>query len=272
MKKGRLPANLLPLQSGVGNVANAVMADLEHGHFENLTAYTEVLQDGMLSLIKSGKLVMASATAVSLSNAATKEFLDNIDFYRDRIVLRPQEISNHPEVIRRLGIIAMNGMIEADIYGNVNSTHIGGSSIMNGIGGSGDFARNAYISMFMTPSVAKGGAISCIVPMVSHVDHTETRRPGDRHRAGPRRSARPQPEEPGEGGDRELRPPDLQTGARRILRSGDAPLDRPAYAPPSRRGLFFPVRLAGGESGAGSECDARPVTASDLRVPGADAT
>lgn len=173
VKKGRLPANLLPLQSGVGNVANAVMADLEHGHFENLTAYTEVLQDGMLHLIKSGKLTMASATALSLSEEATKEFLDNIDFYRDRIILRPQEISNHPEVIRRLGIIAMNGMIEADIYGNVNSTHIMGTSIMNGIGGSGDFARNAYISFFMTPSVAKGGAISCIVPMVSHVDHTE---------------------------------------------------------------------------------------------------
>jgi succinyl-CoA:acetate CoA-transferase len=88
-------------------------------------------------------------------------------------VLRPQEISNHPEVIRRLGIIAMNGLIEADIYGNVNSTHINGTSIMNGIGGSGDFARNAYLSFFMTPSTAKGGAISCIVPMVSHADHTE---------------------------------------------------------------------------------------------------
>jgi succinyl-CoA:acetate CoA-transferase len=173
VKMGRLPENLLPLQSGVGNVANAVMADLEHGPFENLTAYTEVLQDGMLSLIKSGKLTMASATALSLSEEATKEFLDNIDFYRERIVLRPQEISNHPEVIRRLGVIAMNGMIEADIYGNVNSTHIMGTSIMNGIGGSGDFARNAYISFFMTPSVAKNGAISCIVPMVSHVDHTE---------------------------------------------------------------------------------------------------
>ena len=67
----------------------------------------------------------------------------------------------------------MNGMIEADIYGNVNSTHIMGSRIQNGIGGSGDFARNAYISMFLTPSTAQGGAISCIVPMVSHVDHTE---------------------------------------------------------------------------------------------------
>ncbi|MEO7200926.1 MAG: acetyl-CoA hydrolase/transferase C-terminal domain-containing protein, partial [Dokdonella sp.] len=93
--------------------------------------------------------------------------------YRERIVLRPQEISNHPEIIRRLGCIAMNGMIEADIYGNVNSTHIAGSRIMNGIGGSGDFARNSYLSVFMSPSTAKDGAISAIVPMVSHVDHTE---------------------------------------------------------------------------------------------------
>jgi succinyl-CoA:acetate CoA-transferase len=76
-------------------------------------------------------------------------------------------------VIRRLGVIAMNGMIEADIYGNVNSTHIRGTSIMNGIGGSGDFARNAYLSIFMTPSTAKNGLISCIVPMATHVDHTE---------------------------------------------------------------------------------------------------
>jgi succinyl-CoA:acetate CoA-transferase len=173
VKQGRLPDNLLPLQSGVGNVANAVMAGLETGPFENMTAYTEVLQDGMLHLIKKGKLSCASATALSLSPAGYEEFIRDIDFYRERIVFRPQEISNHPEVIRRLGVIAMNGLIEADIYGNVNSTHIMGTSIMNGIGGSGDFARNAYLSFFMTPSAAKGGKISCIVPMASHVDHTE---------------------------------------------------------------------------------------------------
>ena len=171
--KGRLPPNLLPLQSGVGNIANAVLSGLNTGPFDNLTGYTEVLQDGMLEMLKSGKLTMASATALSLSPAGMEEFLSNLDFYRQRIVLRPQEISNHPEVIRRLGIISMNGMIEADLYGNVNSTHIMGTRIMNGIGGSGDFARNAYLSIFMTPSTAKGGAISCIVPMVSHVDHTE---------------------------------------------------------------------------------------------------
>ena len=173
VKLGRLPANLLPLQSGVGNIANAVLAGLNQGPFENLTAYTEVLQDGMLDMLRSGKLASASATALSLSPAALEDFTRNIDFYRQRIVLRPQEISNHPELVRRLGVIAMNAMIEADIYGNVNSTHIMGTSIMNGIGGSGDFARNGYLSFFMTPSVAKGGAISCIVPMASHVDHTE---------------------------------------------------------------------------------------------------
>lgn len=171
--KGRLPKNLLPLQSGVGNIANAVLDGLNDGPFEGLTAYTEVLQDGMLELIKSGKLTCASATAFSLSPDALTELNADLARYRDRIILRPQEISNHPEVIRRLGVIAMNGMLEADIYGNVNSTHLMGSQIMNGIGGSGDFARNAYISIFMTPSVAKGGAISCLVPMVSHVDHTK---------------------------------------------------------------------------------------------------
>lgn len=173
VKKGRLPANLLPLQSGVGNIANAVMAGLNQGPFDNLSAYTEVLQDGMLEMIKSGKLACASATAFSLSSGALAELNADLERYRDQIILRPQEISNHPEVIRRLGVIAMNGMIEADIYGNVNSTHVMGTRIMNGIGGSGDFARNAFISIFMTPSQAKNGEISCIVPMASHVDHTE---------------------------------------------------------------------------------------------------
>ncbi|HEY8821386.1 MAG TPA: acetyl-CoA hydrolase/transferase family protein [Dermatophilaceae bacterium] len=173
VKMGRLPETLLPLQSGVGNIANAVLMGLDEGPFRPLTAYTEVIQDGMLQMLKSGTLSMVSATAFSLSDAAMADLCENIADYKHRIILRPQEISNHPEVIRRLGCLSMNGMIEADLYGNVNSTHLMGSSIVNGIGGSGDFARNAYISFFVTPATAKGGAISCVVPMVSHVDHTE---------------------------------------------------------------------------------------------------
>ncbi len=173
VKQGRMSRELLPIQSGVGNIANAVLSGLDEGPFRPLTAYSEVIQDGMLDLLRDGTLSFASASAFGLSPDGASDLRDNIAEYRHKILLRSQEISNHPEVSRRLGCLAMNGMIEADIYGNVNSTHVMGSSIQNGIGGSGDFARNAFISFFLTPSVAKGGAISCIVPMVSHVDHTE---------------------------------------------------------------------------------------------------
>lgn len=173
VQAGRLPPELLPLQSGVGNIPNAVLEALDKGPYKNLTAYTEVIQDGMLKMLKSGTLAMASATAFSLSPDGMEEFDRHIELYREKIILRPQDISNHPEIARRLGVIAMNGMIEVDLYGNVNSTHIMGTRMMNGIGGSGDFTRNGYLSIFMSPSIAKDGLISSIVPMVSHVDHTE---------------------------------------------------------------------------------------------------
>ncbi|KAF1705699.1 acetyl-CoA hydrolase/transferase family protein [Pseudoxanthomonas suwonensis] len=173
IRAGRLGEQLLPLQSGVGNIANAVLAGLHEGGFRGLTAFTEVIQDGMLDLIGNGTIDMASATSFSLSPEGVEEFARNIDLYREKIVLRPQEISNHAELVRRLGVIGMNGMVEADLYGNVNSTHVCGTSIINGIGGSGDFARNGFMSCFLSPSTAKNGAISAFVPMVSHVDHTE---------------------------------------------------------------------------------------------------
>lgn len=168
----RLPKSFT-IQSGFGSVANAVLYGLDTDEFDKINMYTEVVQDGALDLILKGRIHTASATSLSLSKAGRKRFYDNLDVLKDRIVIRPQDISNNCGVIRRLGVIAMNTAIEADIYGNVNSTHIMGSSMMNGIGGSGDFARNGALTIFMTPSTAKGGVISSIVPMVSHVDHTE---------------------------------------------------------------------------------------------------
>ncbi|HKM28179.1 MAG TPA: acetyl-CoA hydrolase/transferase family protein [Anaerovoracaceae bacterium] len=170
---GRLTNSLLPLQSGVGSVANAVLYGLCESEFENLTCYTEVVQDSMMELLRCGKATIASTTSLTPSPEAQEQFEKEIDFFKDKIIFRPEEISNNPEVIRRLGVIAMNTALEVDIYGNVNSTHVMGSKMMNGIGGSGDFARNGSITIFTTASLAKNGDISSIVPMVSHVDHTE---------------------------------------------------------------------------------------------------
>lgn len=172
-KAGRLPAQLPPLQSGVGSVANAVLAGLKDSDFENINIYSEVLQDAVFDLMDAGKVACASGTSLTISPAKREEFYAKFPAYRDKIVLRPQEISNSPEVIRRLGVIAVNTVIEADIYGNTNSSHIGGSRLMNGLGGSGDFGTNAGLSIYITPATAKKGTVSSIVPFVTHVDHTE---------------------------------------------------------------------------------------------------
>ena len=171
--RGRLGPSLLPIQAGIGTIANAVMSGFIDSPFAHLTMYSEVLQDSTFDLFDAGKLDFASGSSITLSAARGAQVFGDIDRYKARLVLRPQEVSNHPEVVRRLGIIAINTALEADIYGNVNSTHVGGTHMMNGIGGSGDFARNAYLSVFATKSLAKGGKISSIVPMVSHVDHNE---------------------------------------------------------------------------------------------------
>ena len=174
MKRGIIPACGLPIQSGIGNVANAVLKSLEDcNEIPPLYLYSEVLQDSVIKLMELGRVKAGSTCSLSLSRECLDHVYENLDFFRDKLVLRPSEISNNPEVIRRLGIIAMNTAIEADIYGCVNSSHICGTRLMNGIGGSGDFARNAYISIFTCPSTQKDGKISSIVPMVTHPDHSE---------------------------------------------------------------------------------------------------
>ncbi len=170
----RIPAGFLPLQSGVGNINNAVLKALgENPDIPPFMMYSEVLQSSVIDLMEQGKILGASASSLTVPPDILQHIYKNMDFFNERIVLRPQEISNNPEIIRRLGVIALNVGLEFDIYGHANSTHVAGVNLMNGIGGSGDFERNAYLSIFIAPSIAKGGKISTIVPMCSHVDHSE---------------------------------------------------------------------------------------------------
>ena len=174
MKAGRIPSSFLPVQSGVGNVANAVLGSMgENKEIPAFNIYTEVIQDAVVKLMNEGRVKFASGCSLSLSLDALNEIYSNLGFFKDKILLRPQEISNNPEVVRRMGLITINTALEADIFGNINSTHVLGTKMMNGIGGSGDFTRSAYLSIFTTPSTAKDGKISAFVPMVSHMDHSE---------------------------------------------------------------------------------------------------
>ena len=174
MQMGYIFKNKLTLQSGVGSGANAVLGALGScPEVPNFNIYTEVLQEEPLRLIREGRVVAASTGALTISSEHLKDLYANINEFRGRLLLRPSEISNCPEIIARLGICSMNTAIEVDIYGHVNSTKIGGSMMMNGVGGSADFTCNAMLSTFTCSSTTKNGCISSIVPFCSHVDHTE---------------------------------------------------------------------------------------------------
>jgi acetyl-CoA hydrolase len=174
LRLGRISPDFLPIQSGVGNIANAVLFALgSHPDIPPFRMYTEVIQDSVIQLMRENRILFASGSSLTVSSGVLRDLYRDLERFRGKILLRPQEISNHPEIVRRLGVVSINTALELDLYGNVNSTHVMGRQMMNGIGGSGDFTRNAYISIFTCPSLVKGGKISPIVPMVSHHDHSE---------------------------------------------------------------------------------------------------
>ena len=175
MRNGHIPKDFLPIQSGVGNVANAVLGAMgDHPEIPRFQMYSEVIQDSVIELVKQDRCSFRQRRFPHRSPIRCCRASTTISkAIRGRLLLRPQEIANNPEIVRRIGIISINTALEADIFGNINSTHVLGQKMMNGIGGSGDFTRNAYISIFTCPSTAKDGNISAIVPMCSHMDHSE---------------------------------------------------------------------------------------------------
>ena len=170
---GRLPKNLLPIETGLGSIPSAVLCGLGNSEFEGLEFYSAILDDRILDLVDQGKVRTASCSQMLLSPRGEQKLIERLNFYKGYIILRPIEITDCPEIIMRLGILALNGAIEVDIYGHVNSSHILAGDVISGIGGVTEFAMNAYLSVILIPSIAKKGKISCVVPMVSHVDIPE---------------------------------------------------------------------------------------------------
>jgi succinyl-CoA:acetate CoA-transferase len=168
-------AEAVNLEFGVGSIGNALMGALDGVDFgdRSVAYFGEVLQDGLLDALDAGLLDSASATSLALSRDGQRRLFDGIDRYAEDVVLRPAEVSNAAALVDRFGVVAVNAAVEVDLYGHVNSTHVGGSTLLGGLGGSGDFTRHALVSVVACPSTANGGDVSRIVPMATHVDHTE---------------------------------------------------------------------------------------------------
>ncbi|WP_254832331.1 acetyl-CoA hydrolase/transferase C-terminal domain-containing protein [Haloglomus salinum] len=164
----------LNLQFGVGSVGNAVVSALDAVDLgdRDVAYFGEVVQDAVLDALDDGTLAAASATSLALSSEGQDRLFANLGRYAEQVVLRPVDVSNDAGLIDSFGVIAVNGAVEVDLTGQVNSTHIG-TDVVGGVGGSGDFFRAALLSVVALPSTAAGGDVSRIVPRVAHVDHTE---------------------------------------------------------------------------------------------------
>lgn len=172
MANGGIPEKFT-LQSGMGVVANLVLVGLVGQGFQGLKMYTEVVSDQALFALREGIFDEITSTTLDITPIGFEDLFRNLDFFKERLVLRPINITNAAPQIMAQDLVSMNTAWEADIYGNINSSHAMGVQMINGLGGSNDFARNAKLTIFTTPSTAKHDAISRIVPMVPHVDSTE---------------------------------------------------------------------------------------------------
>jgi len=161
-----------PIQLGFGNIADAVADLLQTSEFTNLQFFCGGISENILKLLQSGKATGISTGGIPMNENVGK-LLEQIPDVREKLILRNGDMINNAEIIGRLGIIALTTGIETDIFGNVNSSHIGGNNVVNGIGGGANFAQNAGLSVLLISSLSKCGAISNIVPMVSHLDICE---------------------------------------------------------------------------------------------------
>ena len=163
------------LQFGVGSLGNALMGELQALDFgdRDVVYFGELIQDGLFDMLDAGGLEAASATSLALTDEGQERLFEDVERYAEDVVLRPADVSNHPGLIDQFGVIGVNSAIEFDLYGNVNSTHVRGERMINGVGGSADFNRNSLITVCALPSTLNDGGVSRVVPQTFHVDHTE---------------------------------------------------------------------------------------------------
>ena len=169
-KQGK--TTLPPIQTGFGNLAAEIVTGLGESSFRDLEFFGGVAQEANIRLVKDGKARAITCGSVKCSEPVL-QWLWEEEKVREKVIFRNGEVTNSSEVIARLGPVTLTSGIEMDIYGNVNSSHISGSRVVNGLGGGANFAQNGSLSVMMIVSENKGGAISTIVPMVSHQDISE---------------------------------------------------------------------------------------------------
>lgn len=148
------------LQLGIGNIPNAVLANLVN--HKGLGVHTEMFSDGILPLVEKGVItgehkVNHTGKILSAFAMGTQKLYDFID-YNPSIVFKEAGYTNDTALVRQNPkVIAINSAIEIDLTGQVCADSIGAYQY-SGVGGQMDFIRGASLSEEGKPIIAMPAA------------------------------------------------------------------------------------------------------------------
>ena len=169
------------LQIGYGGIPDAVVMQLTHKH--DLGIHTEMIGDGILTLLESGAVTNRRknylpgkmVATFALGSARLYRFMDR----NPQLEIHPVNFTNAPELAgQNDNLVAINATLQIDLLGQCGSESLGHLPY-SGTGGQSDFVRAANRSrggkaFIVLPSTAKADTISRIVPVLSPGTHVST--------------------------------------------------------------------------------------------------
>ena len=169
------------LQIGYGGIPDAVVMQLTHKH--DLGIHTEMIGDGILTLLESGAVTNRRKNYLPGKMVATFA-LGSAKLYRfmernPALEMHPADFTNDPMLAgQNDNLVAINATLQIDLLGQCGSESLG-SVAFSGTGGQADFVRAANRSrggkaFIVLPSTAKNDSISRIVPVLSPGTHVST--------------------------------------------------------------------------------------------------
>lgn len=161
------------LQLGFGTIPDAVLKFLKN--HKDLGIHTEMFSDGVVDLFNAGvinnsKKNFNPGKIIATFLLGTQKLYDFVD-NNPKVSMHPVTYTNDPfNAGKNDNLVAINSCIQVDLLGQVSSETIGMTQY-SGVGGQVDFVRATAASkggraILTTPSTAKKGAISSIVPIL----------------------------------------------------------------------------------------------------------
>ena len=169
------------LQIGYGGIPDAVVMQLTHKH--DLGVHTEMIGDGILTLVESGAITNRKKTYLPGKSVATFA-LGSKKLYQfmnrnPALEIHPVDFTNDPYLAAKNdNLVAINATLQIDLLGQCGSESLGHVPY-SGTGGQADFVRAANRSrggkaFIVLPSTAQNDRLTRIVPTLSPGTHMST--------------------------------------------------------------------------------------------------